>query len=51
VADALSCLEIDELRIQFEEAFMFLPESEHSNIEFSMHSALIFKEQVRVQGL
>jgi hypothetical protein len=51
VADALSCLDIDELRIQTEEAFTFLPESEHSNIKFPMHTALIFKEQVRVQGL
>jgi RNase H-like domain found in reverse transcriptase/Integrase zinc binding domain len=51
VADALSRLDIDELRIQTEEAFTFLPESEHSNIKFPMHTALIFKEQVRVQGL
>jgi hypothetical protein len=51
VADALSCLDIDELRIQTEEALTNLPESEHNNIEFPMHTALIFKEQVRVQGL
>ena len=51
VADALSRLDIDELRIQTEEALTFLPESEHSNIKFPMHTALIFKEQVKVQGL
>jgi hypothetical protein len=58
VADALSGLDIDGLRIQQEEAFTFLPETEHSSIEFPMHHApctmhtvLIFKEQVKVQGL
>jgi hypothetical protein len=51
VADASCCLDIDELRIQTEEALTFLPESEHSSIKFPMHTALIFKEHVRVQGL
>jgi hypothetical protein len=51
VADALSRLDIDELRIQKEEALTFLPESEQSNIKFPIHTALMFKEQVRVQGL
>jgi len=51
VADELSRLDIDELRIQTEEALTFLPESEHNSIKFPMHTALIFKEQVRVQGL
>jgi hypothetical protein len=51
VANALSCLEIDELRIQTEEPLKFLRESEHSSIKFPMHTALIFKEQVKVQGL
>jgi hypothetical protein len=51
VADALSCLDIDELIIQTEEALTFLLESEHSSIKFPMHTTLIFKEQVRVQRL
>ncbi len=51
VSDALSRLDIDELRIQTEEVLTFLPESEHNSIKFPMHTALIFKEQVRVQGL
>jgi hypothetical protein len=51
MADALSCLDIDEPRIQSEEALTFLPESGHRSIKFPMHTALIFKEQVRVQGL
>jgi hypothetical protein len=50
VEDALSCLEIDELRIQIEESLKFLRESEHSSIKLPMHAALIFKEQVKVQG-
>jgi hypothetical protein len=37
VADALSGLDIDGLRIQQEEAFTFLPETEHSSIEFPIH--------------
>jgi Integrase zinc binding domain len=44
-------LDIDEPRSQTEEALTFLPESEHSNIKFPMNTALIFKEQVRFQGL
>ena len=51
VADALSCLDIDDLKIHEEEALTLLSESEHSNIKFPMHIALIFKEQVKVQGL
>ena len=51
VADALFCLDIDELKIQEEEALTLLSESEHSNIKLPMHNALIFKEQTRVKGL
>jgi hypothetical protein len=51
VADALSYLDIDDLKIQEEEALTLLSESEHSNIKFPMHTALIFKEQARVNGL
>jgi hypothetical protein len=51
VADALSRLKIDELTIQEEEALGNLFESEFSSIKFPMHTALIFKEQVKVQGL
>jgi RNase H-like domain found in reverse transcriptase len=51
VADALSCLDIDELTIPQEEALAILSESQHSNIKFPMYTALIFKEQVKVPGL
>jgi hypothetical protein len=51
LADALSHLDIDDLKIQEEEALTLLSESEHSNIKFLMHTALIFKEQTRVNGL
>ena len=51
VADALSRLDIDELKIHQEEVLALLSESEFSNIKFPMHTALIFKEQMKVQGL
>ena len=51
VADALSRLDIDELNIQEEEVLALLSESEFSNIKFPMHTALIFREQMKVQGL
>ena len=51
VADASSRLDIDDLKIQEEEALALLSESEHSNIKFPMHTALIFKEQIKVPGL
>jgi len=51
VADALSRLDIDELTIPQEEALAILSESQHSNIKFPMHTALIFKEQINVPGL
>ena len=51
VADALSRLDIDDLNIQEEEVLALLSESEFSNIKFPMHTALIFKEQMKVQGL
>jgi hypothetical protein len=51
VADALSCLDIDGLRIQTGEASTFLPETEHSIIKLPMHTALIFTKQIKVQGL
>jgi Integrase zinc binding domain len=52
VTDALSCLDIDELKIQEEEeALAILSESENSSIKLPMHTALIFKEQTRVNGL
>jgi hypothetical protein len=46
----LSCLDIDELMIPQEEALTLLSESDHSNIHFPMHSALIFKEQTKFPG-
>jgi RNase H-like domain found in reverse transcriptase len=51
VADALSRLDIDDLKIQEEEVLALLSASEFSNIKFPMHTALIFKEQMKVQGL
>jgi hypothetical protein len=51
VADALSCLDIDELTIPQEEALAILSESENSIIKFPIHTALIFKEQIKVSGL
>jgi hypothetical protein len=52
IADALSRLDIDSLKIQIEELVTFLSKSENnniSNIEFPMHTALIFKEQAKVK--
>jgi hypothetical protein len=54
IADALSRLDIDSLKIQdeTEEALTLLSGSENnsiSNIEFPMHTALIFKEQAKVK--
>jgi hypothetical protein len=51
LADALSCLDIDELTIPKEEALAILSESENSIINFPMYTALIFKEQIQVPGL
>jgi hypothetical protein len=50
VADALSRLDIDSLKIQEEEVLTLLSGSENnniSNIKFPMHIALIFKEQAK----
>ena len=44
VADALSRLYIDDLKIQEEEVLSLLSESEFSIIKFPMHTVLIFKE-------
>jgi hypothetical protein len=52
VADALSRLDIDSLKIQEEEVLTLLSVSENnsiSNIKFPMHTALIFKEQAKVK--
>jgi hypothetical protein len=54
VADALSCLDIDNLKIQEEtkEVLTLLSGSENnsiSNIKFPMHTALIFKEQAIIK--
>jgi hypothetical protein len=51
LADALSCLDIDELTIPQEEALAILSESENSIINFPMYTALIFKEQIQFPGL
>jgi Aspartyl protease len=51
VADALSCLDIDELKNTPEEVLTLLSGSEHSNINFPMYTALIFSEQLKVPGL
>jgi uncharacterized phosphosugar-binding protein len=47
VADALSRLDIDSLKIQEEEVLTLLSGSENSSIP--MHTALIFKEQAKVK--
>jgi hypothetical protein len=55
VADALSRLDIDSLKIQEEEILTLLSGSENNNISniklaMLMHTALIFKEQAKVKG-
>jgi hypothetical protein len=54
VADALSRLDIDSLKIQEEEAVTLLSGSENNSISnikstIPMHTALIFKEQAKVK--
>jgi hypothetical protein len=54
VADALSRLDIDSLKIQEEEVLTLLSGSENSSISnikltFPMHNSLIFKEQGKVK--
>jgi hypothetical protein len=53
VADALSYLDIDSLKIQEEEEVLtLLSGSENnsiSNIKWTMHTALIFKEQAKLK--
>jgi hypothetical protein len=52
VADALSRLDIDSLKIQDEEVLTLLSGSENnsiSNIKSTMYTALIFKEQANVK--
>jgi hypothetical protein len=54
VADALSRLDINSLKIQEEEVLTLLSGSENnsiSNIKFPMHTALIFKVQAKVKAL
>jgi hypothetical protein len=56
VADALSRLDIDFLKIQEEEVLTLLSGSENNSISnikvtFPMHNALIFKEQTKVKEL
>jgi hypothetical protein len=52
LADALSSLNIDSLKIQGEEMLTLLSGTENnsiSNIKFPVHTALIFKEQTKVK--
>jgi hypothetical protein len=52
VADALSRLDIDSPKIQEEEVLILLSGSENnciSNIKFLIHTALIFKEQAKIE--
>jgi hypothetical protein len=56
LADALSRLDIDSLKIQEEEVLTLLSGSENNSIThikliIPMHNALIFKEQAKVKGL
>jgi hypothetical protein len=39
------------LKIQEEEVLAILSEAEFSNIKYPMYTALIFKKQMKVQGL
>jgi hypothetical protein len=56
VANALSCLDIDSLKIQEEEEVLTLLSGSENNsisnfkITVPMHTALIFKEQAKVKG-
>jgi hypothetical protein len=54
VADALSCIDIDSLKIQEEEVLTLLSGSENNSISnikvtIPMNTALIFKEQAKVK--
>jgi hypothetical protein len=54
VAGALSCVDIDSLKIQEEEVLTLLSGSENNSISnikstIPMHTALIFKEQAKVK--
>jgi hypothetical protein len=51
MADALSCLDIDDLAITKEQALASLSESEHDNTKFPIYTALIFKEKTKVPRL
>jgi hypothetical protein len=56
VADALSRLDIDSLKIQEEEVLTRFSGSENNSISnmkltIPMHAALIFKEQAKIKGL
>jgi hypothetical protein len=56
LADALSRLDIDSLKIQEEEVLTLLSGSENNSITYikliiPIHTALIFKEQAKVKGL
>jgi hypothetical protein len=56
VADALSRLDIESLKIQEEEMLTLVSESENNSIinikcKIPMHTALFFKEQAKVKGL
>jgi hypothetical protein len=54
IADALSRLDIDSLKIQKEEVLTLLSGLENnsiSNIKWTMHTALIFKEQAKVKDI
>jgi hypothetical protein len=53
VEDALSCLDLDSLKIQEEEVLTLLSGSDNNSISnikstIPMHTALIFKEQAKV---
>jgi hypothetical protein len=54
--DALSCLDIDSLKVQEEEVLTLLSGSENNSmgnvkLTIPMHTALIFKEQAKVKEL
>jgi hypothetical protein len=51
IAGVLSRIDTDVLTIQGEEVLALLSDSEFSNIKCPTHTALIVKEQMKVQGL
>jgi hypothetical protein len=50
VADALTFLDMDELKIPLDKVLKLYSESEDSSIKFPKHSSLMLKEQENIPG-